>query len=137
MVNAMVVICSVLAASLPVPLPDWMLYECRSIRKGGELIIQLTEVFLWWLSSRGAGGGSCTRGLLGPRADVCACVRAQGVRGGGGVIKLSASLPGMTLLRLDGATERQREEGGGRSATNIRVCALLCLCVRARERAQC
>lgn len=50
--QVLVVICSVLATFPP---PDWMFYDCRRIRKGGKLIIQLTEVFLWWMS-RGAGG---------------------------------------------------------------------------------
>lgn len=44
---------SVLATFL---LPDWMFYERCRIRKGGRLIIQLTEVFLWWMG-RGGGGG--------------------------------------------------------------------------------
>lgn len=64
LVTVLVVICSCVLATFP--LPDWMFYERCRIRKRGRLIIQLTEVFLWWMS-RGAGGR-------------------------GGVIKLSASL---------------------------------------------
>lgn len=78
LVKVLVVICGVLATF---PLPDWMFYECRSIRKGGKLIIQLTEVFLWWMS-RGAGGG---RG----RCNKAECIS-----------------PGMKLQRLEGAEER-------------------------------
>lgn len=44
---------SVLATS---PLPDWMFYARCRIRKGGRLIIQLTEVFLWWMGRDGREG---------------------------------------------------------------------------------
>lgn len=97
----MAVICSVLAAF---PLPDWMFYECRSIRKGGELIIQLTEVFLWWVSSRGAGGRCVC-----PYVRMCVCVCVEG-RERWWCNKAECISPGMTLQRLEGAEER--EEGG-------------------------
>ena len=72
--------------------------------KGGRLIIQLTEVFLWWMS-RGAAG-------------------REGGREGG-CNKAECISPGMKLQRLgEGGQKRERERERGEgwwSATNISV----------------
>lgn len=59
--------------------------------KGGRLIIQLTEVFLWWMS-RGAGGREGGRGV---------CNKAECIS------------PGMKLQRLGGGGAEEREGKAG------------------------
>lgn len=82
-----VICCGVLATF---PLPDWMFYERCRIRKGGRLIIQLTEVFLWWMS-RGAGG-------------------REGA-GRGGCNKAECISPGMKLQRIGGGRGEKGKAG--------------------------
>lgn len=100
LVKLSVVICSCVLATFP--LPDWMFYEYCSIRKGGRLIIQLTEVLLWWMG-KGAGG-----------------------RGWWGVIKLSASLLEWSCSDWEGTKERLKA-GEGRQ---ILACKWASACVQ-------
>ncbi len=108
LVKVLVVICCGVLATFP--LPDWMFYERCRIRKGGRLIIQLTEVFLWWMS-RGAGG-----------------------RGGGRCNKAECISPGMKLQQLGGG---RREREGCWSATNISVWLSTSACVHHMSRYAC
>lgn len=98
LVKVSVVICSGVLATFP--LPDWMFYERCRIRKGGRLIIQLTEVFLWWM---GRGAARREEG----------CNKAECIS------------PGMKLQRLGGG---RREREGWWSDTNISVFAVCTIC---------